>query len=153
MQTTYNQKEFQAEAAKFIKSLTPCPDRATVVGLYGELGAGKTTFVQAVAKALGVSERIVSPTFLIWKRFKISAQGGSAFGGKDLRFRYLIHVDSYRLKSGDELRKLRFAELLADSRNLIFVEWAERVADLLPTDHIKISFGFLDTDTRTMTAG
>ena len=135
---TYNLQEFQKTARDFALGLTPLPNRATVVGLYGDLGAGKTTFVQAAASALGVSETVNSPTFLIWKRFKIY----------DLRFKHLIHCDSYRLKSVEELKRLRFNELLADPDNLIFVEWADKVVDILPKDHRKLFFEFTDDKTR-----
>ncbi len=138
MSKTHNLAEFQEAAAGFTLGLTPLPDRATVVGLYGDLGAGKTTFTQAAAKALGVTETLNSPTFLIQKRYMI----------QDSRFRNLIHIDAYRLKSSDELRKLRFEELLADPKNLILVEWADKVADLLPSDHHKLQFTFIDDSTR-----
>ena len=109
-----------------------------MVGLYGDLGAGKTTFVQAVAKALGVAETVTSPTFLIFRRYTLH----------DSCYTNLIHVDAYRLKNSEELRKLRFDELLADPRNLILVEWADRVVDLLPKDHHKLQFEFVDDITR-----
>ncbi len=136
--SVYDLKEFQKMATDYAGSLTPLPSRATVVGLYGDLGAGKTTFTQAVGKALGVTEQITSPTFLIMKRFTIY----------DLRFKNLIHIDAYRLKSSEELRKLRFEELLADPQNLILVEWADKAADLLPKDHLKLHFEFVDDQTR-----
>jgi len=135
---THNLQEFQKTARDFALGLSPVSNRATIVGLYGDLGSGKTTFVQAVARALGVSETVNSPTFLIWKRFKIY----------DLRFKHLIHCDSYRLKSGEELKRLRFDELLADPANLILIEWADKVADILPKDHHKLFFEFIDDKTR-----
>lgn len=136
----HNLAEFQAAAREFVLRLKPAAGRATVVGLYGDLGSGKTTFVQAAAKALGVVEKVNSPTFLIVKSYKLKVES----------FKTLIHIDAYRLKHGDELRKLRFDELLADPQNLIFVEWAERVADLLPKDHVKIFFEFVDNAIRTV---
>lgn len=140
MRETHSLREFQKVARDFAIVLRPLLDLATVVGLYGDLGSGKTTFVQAAAQALGVSSHVSSPTFLIWKRFKI----------KDSRFKNLIHADCYRLQSGEELRKLGFADLLADPANLIFVEWADRVADLLPKDHTKLFLDFVNDTTRTM---
>lgn len=133
--------EFRQAASDFARGLKPLPDRATVVGLYGDLGSGKTTFVQAAAKALGVGAHISSPTFLIMKRFTIYDSG----------FKNLIHIDAYRLKSGEELRKLGFTDLLADPTNLIFVEWADHVAELLPKDHIRFFFEFVDDSTRSLT--
>ncbi len=138
MEETHNLKEFQDAAREYARGLTPLPDRATVVGLYGNLGAGKTTFVQAVAKALGVNETLNSPTFLIMKSYPLRSQ----------HFAFLIHIDAYRLKKSEELKNLGFTELLANPRNLIFVEWADRVSDILPKDHRKLFFEFVDNTTR-----
>lgn len=130
---THNLQEFQKTARNFALGLTPLHDSATVVGLYGNLGSGKTTFVQTVAKTLGVTETLNSPTFLIFKNYPLNAK----------RYTLLVHADAYRLKNGEELRKLRFEELLRDPANLIFVEWADRVADILPKDHQKLYFEFM----------
>lgn len=138
---TLNLAEFQQEAEQFIQGLVPRRDGATVVGLYGNLGSGKTTFTQAAAKALGVVGSVSSPTFLILKSYKLAASS----------YKLLHHIDAYRLKIGDELRTLRFDELLCDPANLIFVEWADKVADVLPRNHIKLSFEFIDENTRRMT--
>lgn len=141
MLKTHNLKEFQEAARVYARGLTPFPDRATVVGLVGNLGAGKTTFVQAAAKALGIKEKVASPTFLIMKSYKLL----------DLRFEFFIHIDAYRLKHSYELRTLGFADLLSDSHNLIFIEWADKVVDLLPHHTQTISFEYLDEETRKIT--
>jgi len=127
-------------AEQFARGLAPRSKSATVVGLYGDLGAGKTTFVQAVAKALGVSTTVNSPTFLIFKTYQLQTTN----------YKLLIHVDAYRLKSSDELKKLRFDELLSDPKNLILIEWADKVADLLPADHIRIRLHHIDDSTRSI---
>ncbi|MDO8604499.1 MAG: tRNA (adenosine(37)-N6)-threonylcarbamoyltransferase complex ATPase subunit type 1 TsaE, partial [bacterium] len=105
------------------------------------LGSGKTTFVQCLAEALGVREHITSPTFVIMKSYKLTANS----------YKFLVHIDAYRLKNGEELRKLGFEELLHDPTNLILVEWADRVADILPTDCNKLTFEFVDEKTRKVT--
>ena len=152
MKETHNLQEFQRMATDYAGSLTPLPNRATVVGLYGDLRAGKTTFVQAVAKALGVSETVNSPTFLILKSYKLSAKSPARTEtARSGGYKLLHHIDAYRLKSSDELRKLRFEELLADPENLILIEWADKVADLLPKDHTKLHFTFIDDTTRQIT--
>src|SRR3989344_6867263 len=69
---------------------------ATVVGLYGDLGSGKTAFTQATAKCLGVKEAVTSPTFVIEKIYKLDRQN----------FEHLIHIDAYRLGSGNEILHL-----------------------------------------------
>lgn len=133
--------EFQKTAAEFVLGLKLLARRATVVGLYGDLGSGKTTFVQAAAGTLGVTGHIASPTFLIMKSYKLST----------FSFQLLTHIDAYRLKGSEELRPLRFEELLRDPGNLIFVEWADRVADILPPDHRKVFFEFVSENTRKIT--
>lgn len=132
--------EFRQAAAEFALGLKPLPNRATVVGLYGDLGAGKTTFVQAAARALGISETLTSPTFLIFRSYQLPVTCSN--------YSSLVHVDAYRLKNSEELRGLGFADLLADPANLIFVEWADRVADAMPPNHHKLFFEFVDENTR-----
>jgi len=117
-------------AAGFASALRPTLGHATLVTLSGELGAGKTTFAQAVAKAFGVQETVTSPTFVIEKIYQLENQ----------KFARLIHIDAYRLKSAQELDALGWRELLADSGNLIMLEWPERVAEVMPEDAAKISF-------------
>ena len=108
-------------------------DTALVVGLYGDLGSGKTTFTQAVAKIFDIKEDITSPTFVIEKIYET----------KHDNFKKLIHIDAYRLDSSKELLALNWEKILADSRNIIFIEWPERVQDVLPKNHAKIFFKFL----------
>lgn len=124
-------------AQDFVRNLKP-GSQATLVKLSGDLGSGKTTFTQAVAKTLGVIETVTSPTFIIEKIYKLDHQ----------HFSHLIHIDAYRLEKGDELAKLGFAEIAKDAKNLIFIEWPEKVADILPQQSQKISFTFIDEQTR-----
>lgn len=121
----------------YLTNLVAKRDRATVLGLSGELGSGKTVFTQALARELGVVENITSPTFVLEKIYKLNNQ----------KFARLVHVDAYRLESGKELLKLGFAELLLDKNNLIVIEWAERVRDILG-DFRKVDFRFIDEKTR-----
>lgn len=118
-------EEFEREAQDFIRTLVPGKEVATLVTLSGELGAGKTAFVKAAAKALGVEEHITSPTFVLEKIYALSAGP----------FSKLIHIDAYRLKNGSELAALGFDECMKDSQNLIMLEWPEQVADALPIAH------------------
>ena len=125
-------------ATEFVVKLISKKDEATLVALSGELGSGKTTFVQCAARALGVKETITSPTFVIMKKFSIF----------NFQFSNLYHIDAYRLESGEELAKLGFEEIVADSHNLIFLEWPENVAKVLPKDYLTIKFSFIDENTR-----
>lgn len=109
-------------------------DKATVAGLFGDLGSGKTTFTQALGKHLGVGEVMTSPTFVIEKRYDLGGTCG---------FKKLIHIDAYRLDSGSEILKLNFQEDLNNPDNLILIEWPERVEGAMPADIIKINFKFI----------
>lgn len=113
-------------------------DRATVVALQGELGAGKTAFTQEVGKILGVVENMHSPTFVIEKIYSIDWKG----------FKNLIHIDAYRLEKDSELLHLGWEEVTKGSENLIFLEWPENVAGLIPTGAKRIYFQFIDETTR-----
>lgn len=112
-------------------------NHALVVGLFGDLGSGKTTFTQALGKQLGIKEVMTSPTFVIQKNYSFKSNSSQ------LTANSLIHIDAYRLESEQELSILGFAELLKDPKNLILIEWPEKVADILPADLIKINFKFV----------
>lgn len=113
----------EAEAARFVTTLAPNEAGATLVTLSGELGAGKTAFTKAAAKALGVDEEITSPTFVLEKIYLLPPRAA---------FKKLVHIDAYRLESGKGLAALGFDELMRDPANVVFLEWPEQVADGLP---------------------
>lgn len=118
------------EATAFAGGLAPRTDRATLVTLSGELGAGKTAFTQSVAKALGITDAVTSPTFVLEKIYALPAQAS---------FTHLIHIDAYRLTDGAELAALGFDEAMSGAENLIMLEWPERVADMLPDADVRIT--------------
>jgi len=113
-------------------------DKAVSIGLFGDLGSGKTTFTQAVGKILGVSEVMTSPTFVIEKRYAIPQS--TIY---NLQFTNLIHIDAYRLDSDSEILNLNFQEDLNNPDNLILIEWPERVEGAMPANIIKINFKFI----------
>lgn len=117
-QTEQIAKDFVSRLFDYSKS------NAFVLALSGELGAGKTTFVQFVAKALGITEQITSPTFVIEKIYKIEHPV----------FERMIHVDAYRLESEGELKNLGWEEIVSNPKNLILIEWPERAQELIPED-------------------
>jgi len=122
---------------------------ATVFAMHGDLGSGKTAFVQGVAKALGVPYAITSPTFVLQKIYEFPKKPTSDVGASltsDVGF--LVHIDAYRLNEGKDLKPLRFGETLADPKNLVFLEWPEIVADALPENIIPLRFRFIDENTR-----
>ena len=103
-----------------------------VVALYGELGSGKTTFVQAVAKALGIRKQVVSPSFILVRSYEIPKNNTSKSAGR------LVHIDLYRLESADDLRSVDFSEMSSDSGSLVMIEWAQKAKRVLPKKRIDI---------------
>ncbi|MDP3954406.1 MAG: tRNA (adenosine(37)-N6)-threonylcarbamoyltransferase complex ATPase subunit type 1 TsaE [bacterium] len=101
---------------------------AAVIALEGELGAGKTTFVQGFAKALGIKRHLTSPTFVLIKSYSLQAT----------HYKLLIHIDAYRLKDYKDLIKLGVDKVVNDSGNIILIEWSDRVKKILPKKYIKV---------------
>lgn len=104
------------------------PGRAALVTLSGNLGAGKTTFVQALAQALGVTEPVVSPTYVLMKSYELHNQP----------FARLVHIDAYRLASGQEFAALEPASFLLDEDALVCIEWPERIEGALPKPDVAL---------------
>lgn len=130
--------ETERIAADFVRDITPESKTATVVCLSGDLGSGKTTFTKAVAKALGIADTVTSPTFVIEKIYELSGQ----------QFSFLIHIDAYRLERGEELVRLGWNEIISDPKNLILIEWPERVQEIIPQHARTIRFRGIDEESR-----
>lgn len=133
-----------AEAELFAARIAPRADGATLVTLTGELGAGKTSFTQALAKTLGVTGHVTSPTFVLEKIYDLPDDTGRGFAR-------LAHIDAYRLEGGGALAPLNFADLVRNPKNLVVLEWPERVADALPTPAYAISLTVLPDNARSIT--
>ena len=125
---TQSAKETQDYGQTVADSLKP----PAIFCLYGELGSGKTTFTQGFAKGVGIKNRLLSPTFIIVRRYDLPENS------------LLYHVDLYRLNSTDEMEKLGLSEMFAGPDAFVVIEWAERLGDLLPEDRIDIHFSVLD---------
>lgn len=124
-----NLKETQQMARSFLKDVIDRgSEKALIVGLSGELGAGKTTFTQFVAEYLGVKKKTNSPTFVIIKKYPIK------YG----QYKYLFHLDAYRLKNEKELLHLGWDEIIGNKEHLIFIEWPENVKKIIPKDSVLI---------------
>jgi len=115
-----------------------------VISLSGNLGAGKTTLVQQLARELGIQETVTSPTFTIMKSYLVPGPH---------QFQRLIHIDAYRIESLEELRPLGLENLLLAEGNLICIEWAERIAPVLPKDSIHLTLKTINEDTREAVFG
>lgn len=113
-------------------------ERATVLALKGELGAGKTTFMQALCKRLGIAETVQSPTYVLMKIYTLT--GPLTTFGEKRRFNRVIHIDAYRLESPKEFEALRPEEFLNDPKALVVVEWPERLAGVLPKPDLTVNF-------------
>jgi len=127
---------------------------AFVIGLEGELGGGKTTFLQGFARGLGVKEKVLSPTFVIMKKFKIHPVirlGAPSDDGAKTKREYLIHIDCYRIQKSKELLDLGFKEIVSNPKNIIAVEWADRIRKIMPKDTLWIKFDFIDRRKRKIT--
>ena len=129
-------EDFNAEARRFARALRRASDVATIVTLSGELGAGKTTFTQALAKEFGIEDTVTSPTFVIEKIYNLVSDKQSF---PLQAFTRLVHIDAYRLKGAHDLKVLGWKELVAEPNNLIILEWPEHVAGAVPQDAIQIT--------------
>lgn len=103
---------------------------ASVIGLIGELGAGKTTFIQGFIKMLGVRQRVMSPTFLIFRPYPI----------KNRFYSGAYHADLYRIRSFTELEPLGFRKILSNPQNIVLIEWAGKIKRSLPKTTFWINF-------------
>jgi tRNA threonylcarbamoyladenosine biosynthesis protein TsaE len=104
-------------------------NRASLVTLEGELGAGKTTFVQALARVLGIEETVVSPTYVLMKSYKLAGQP----------WERLVHIDAYRLNDAGEFAALEPASFLLDPAALVVVEWPSRIEGALPKPNMALA--------------
>ena len=122
-------RETRRIAARLLATLTG----PAVLALHGELGSGKTCFVQGLAAALGVAQPVTSPTFTL-----INEYAGA---------RRLYHIDLYRVRGPDEVLALGFEEYL-EAGGVVAVEWPERAAGLIPPHAIHVTLAALDAPGR-----
>ncbi len=129
--TTYSAAETRACGERLASLLQP----PIVLALHGDLGAGKTTLTQGIAHGLGIRQRVTSPTFTLVNEYTLA------------NARRLVHIDGYRLSPG-EAETIGLDEILYDERAIVIIEWAERVAEWLPVDHLEARISALDGDKR-----
>ncbi len=119
-------KQYQAnglrDTQKIAQELARSFKGGEVIGLVGELGSGKTTLVQFLAEALGVKEKVLSPTFVLMKIYNTA----------NTKIRTLVHADAYRLNDSVELKNIGLEEYLGRPATVVVIEWAGKVQDLLP---------------------
>lgn len=135
--SVYQTRKLGKEIARKVSRVKP-KMKAVILALRGELGSGKTTFVQGFARGLGIKEKIFSPTFILIRRHTL----------QDMRYKNFYHIDCYRLKKPKELLGLDFKDIISNPQNIVAVEWAEKVKRTMPRGSIKIKFKFIGKNTR-----
>lgn len=121
---TKSAEETKKVAAKIAQNFR---NRGGIITLSGDLGAGKTTFVQGFAKALGIRGKIISPTFIITRQYPIPNSN-----------RLLYHIDLYRLEQLQELESLGLSEIFQNLENIILMEWPERLGNITSLVSVQI---------------
>jgi tRNA threonylcarbamoyladenosine biosynthesis protein TsaE len=116
-----------AETRKIAATVAGALRLGDVVALTGELGAGKTCFVQGAAHALGVPDRVTSPSFVLRREYQGQVP--------------VLHLDVYRLSTLQEVLDIGYEEAL-DRSWITFIEWGDAMSPLLPVDHLEVEFRF-----------
>jgi len=127
---TQNSRETQKLAEAWSKKI----QSGRILALTGELGAGKTTFAQGLLEALGAEGPYTSPTFLIMKKYREN----------------IFHFDAYRVEKND-IMNLGWEEIVSNPKNIVIVEWADRISGIIPQDALWINFEWLDENKRKIT--
>ena len=131
---THSENETKTLASKIAQRIN-----SGVIALTGELGVGKTTFVQGFAKGLGIKDKIISPTFVLIRQHKM------------VDSRILYHIDLYRLEGKINIKSLGLEEILSFPDNIVLIEWAEKIKEHLPKSTINISLEKLEGSKRVIT--
>lgn len=125
-----NEKETR-KIAKILAQEILKSKKGIIIGLEGELGSGKTTFIKAFAKGLGIKRRLTSPTFVLMKKYK-----------------NFYHFDCYRIKDYKDILELDFKEIISNPKNIIVIEWAEKIKKILPKHTIWLKFNIVSEKER-----
>jgi tRNA threonylcarbamoyl adenosine modification protein YjeE len=126
------------ETQKFAKDFLGQLKDKSVIALEGSLGAGKTTFVQGLAKSLGIKRRVLSPTFVFLRSYKLENQP----------FQVFHHFDLYRCQTLEEVKSTGLEEILLDKNCLVAIEWPEIAKEILPENTVWLKFKKIDENTR-----
>ena len=127
------------ELPRAAKECAEVMDSYTVFAFYGQMGAGKTTFINALCTELGVDDITNSPSFSIINEYR-----------SDTTAELIYHCDCYRLESLAEAEDIGVEDYF-DSGAVCLIEWPERIAELLPYDTVRVDITVNDDDSRTMT--
>ena len=119
-----------------------------IIALSGDLRAGKTTFTQGFLKGLNVKGPYTSPTFLIIKQYHVSHSAKHKTKNKN----EIYHIDAYRIGSEDII-SLGWKEIIANPKNIVIIEWADRIKRIIPKSALWIKFEWTDENKRKITIG
>src|SRR3989344_9222982 len=148
---TKSAKETKNFGRKIGDSLT-ISHQPLVIALTGELGSGKTTFVQGLAEGLGIKQRIISPTFILVRKYEIPISNISKAWSSALKYQIsnFYHIDLYRLEENveAEVRNLGLEEIWQNPENIVVIEWAEKIKSMIPKKAKWIKFENLGVDKR-----
>lgn len=114
-----------------------------VLCLSGDLGFGKTTFIQGLAKGLGITKRILSPTFIIMRTYEMQQA--------ERNIRMFYHVDLYRMETAHDIEGLGLFDVLGKPDTIVAIEWPEKLGKVLPKKRIDIKFAYLTEEKRKIT--
>lgn len=123
----------EARAKRAQRRAIRMPKNALILALQGELGSGKTTFIQGFLRGLGIKKKITSPTFVLVKNYELRIKN---YG----KYKHAYHIDCYRIKKASELLKLGLKEILGNFQNIVLIEWAEKIQGALPKNTIWLKF-------------
>ena len=132
--TTTSTEQTKELAQQLSQEIKP----GTILALYGDLGAGKTTFTRYLVEALGFDSRVQSPTFVIMRNYARDAGD----------INRVHHVDLYRLTSAGEAQDLDLAVVFEDTSAITIIEWPQIIEEQLPKETIKINFEYIDENSR-----
>lgn len=128
---TKNSEETKKLGVDFAKKIK----LGDTLAFYGNLGSGKTTFIQGLANGLNIKRRIISPTFIIVRHYNL--EKGSFY-----------HIDLYRTQTRHDLLGLGIDEILSDDNNITAIEWSDKLNDFLPKKRIELYFRYIDENKR-----
>lgn len=129
----------ETETKQVAKDFTQKLGQKEVICFFGDLGVGKTTFIQGLAKALGVKQRIISPTFIIMRQYPITNNGHDLF---------FYHADLYRIENSKQAENLGLEEIFENDSGIICIEWSEKISEILPKNRWEISLKVLGESER-----
>ena len=152
---TFSPEQTEGVGKKFAKFLKPNFLTPVIISLEGELGGGKTTFIKGFARALGIETMIKSPTFVMMKKYQLTtndkqlttkSRKSKVESRKSKGFFY--HFDCYRIQKVEDILELGWEEIIKNPKNIIAVEWGDRIKSIMPKDYTRIKFKFIDKSKR-----